>query len=99
MAYPCDILNGLKYYKIKCNKINREVNLKERPNAFVVGTNTLGILNIKSFSFAGGTQYHDADKYCVKELINTAFFNSLNFTLEGNNGQAIGEVFIELLLT
>ena len=46
LANPCDILNGLKYYEIKCNEINREVNLKGEPNAFVVGTNTLGILNI-----------------------------------------------------
>ena len=99
LAYPCDILNGLKYFKINCNEINRDVNLKGEPNEYVIGTNTLDILNIKSFSFIGVTQYHDADEFCVKELIHTAFFNSLNFTLEGNNGQPVGEAFVELLLT
>ena len=94
LAYPCDILKGLKYFKTNCNEISRYENLKGEPNDYVVRTNTLGILNIKSFNFVGGTQYHDADKFCVKELIHTAFFNSLNFTLEGNNGQPIGEAFV-----
>ena len=98
LANPCDILNGLKYYTIKCNKINREVNLQGKSNAFAVGTNILGLLNIKSFNFVGGTQYHDADVFCIKELISTAFFNSLSFNVLGNNGEAVGEAFVELLL-
>ena len=98
LANPCDILNGLKYYEIRCNKINRAVNLKGKSNEFAVGTNVLGILNIKSFNFVGGTQYHDVDEFCAKESIHTAFFNSLSFNLFGNNGQAVGEAFVELLL-
>ena len=91
MADPCDILDWLKYYTIRCKEINRETSQKNDFNTRSIGSTILGILNIKSVNFVGGTQYHDADEFCVKELINTAFFNSLSFTLDGNNGEPVGE--------
>ena len=71
MADPCDILDGLKYYVIKCNEINRETNQKSDFNTRSIGSTILGILNIKSFNFIGGTQYHDVEEFCAKDLINT----------------------------
>lgn len=95
---PCDILNGLKYYTILCNELNREDNLRGDPNTLIVGTSILGLLDLKSFQFVGGTQYHDADEFTDKELINTMFYNSLSFILCGNNKKSVGEAFDEILL-
>ena len=63
-----------------------------------VSTNTSGIMGIKTFSFVGGTQYHEEDDFSCKDLITTSYFNDLTFTLSGNNNKDIGEVFLELLI-
>lgn len=106
LAKPCDILNGL-HYAILCNEINREINLRANTNTggnapdatLCVGTNILGLLDIKSFQFIGGTQFHDSDEFTTKELMNTMFYNSLSFLLVGNNLKPFGEAFVELILT
>ena len=98
LAYPCNISNGLKYFVVRCNQINESTNLRSDENERSVSTNTLGIMGIKSFSFVGGTQYHDANEFSAKELIDTSYFNDLTFSLSGNNGKDVGEVFLELLL-
>ena len=96
---PCNILNGLKYFTVGCNELNNEFNCVVRNDTGAsVGSNILGLLSLKSFVFVGGTQYHDANDFNAKELINTSYFNTLTFTLSGNNNQPVGEVFIDLLL-
>ena len=98
LAYPCDILNGLKYFTVRCNQINGSTNLRSDENQRSVGTNISGLMGIKSFVFIGGTQYHDGNDFSSKDLIETSYFNDLTFSLSGNNSKAVGEVFIELLL-
>ena len=98
LAYPCDILNGLKYFTVICNQINGNTNLRSDENQRSIGTNILGLRGVKSFVFIGGTQYHDGNDFSSKELIETSYFNDLTFSLSGNNSKAVGEVFIELLL-
>ena len=98
LAYPCDILNGLKYFVVRCNQINESNNLCSDENQRSVPTNTLGIMGIQSFVFIGGTQYHDGNNFGCKDLINTLYFNDLTFSLSGNNNKDVGEVFLELLL-
>ena len=98
LAYPCNILNGLKYLTVRCDEINGSTNLRSDKNFRSVPTNTLGILGIKTFSFVGGTQYHDASDFTAKELIFKSYFNDLTFSLSGNNSKDVGEVFLELLL-
>ena len=98
LAYPCNILNGLKYFVVRCNQINGSTNLRSEENERSVATNTLGIMGIKTFSFMGGTQYHDGNDFSAKELINTSYFNDLTFSLSGNNNKDVGKVFLELLL-
>ena len=61
-------------------------------------TNILGLMGIKSFVFVGGTQYHDGNDFSSKELIETSYFDSLTFSLSGNNSKPVREVFVELLL-
>ena len=98
LAYPCDILNGLKYFVVHCNQINGCTNFRSDEYQRSVPTNTLGIMGIKSFVFNGGTQYHDGNDFSSKEHIETSCFNDLTFLLSGNNNKDVGEVFIELLL-
>ena len=98
LANPCDILNGLKYFVVRCDQINGSTNLRMDEKGRSISTNTLGIMGIKTFSFVGGTQYHDGDDFSCKELISTSYFNDLTFTLSGNNNKDVGEVFLELLL-
>ena len=98
MAYPCNILNGLKYFVVRCNQINGSTNLRSDESKRSVSTNTLGIMGIKSFSFVGGTQYHDGNDFSAKDLITTSYFNDLTFSLSGNNNKDVEEVFLELLL-
>ena len=98
LANPCNILNGLKYFVVRCDQINGSNNLRSDEEKRMVSTNTLGIMGIKTFSFVGGTQYHDGDDFSCKELINTSYFNDLTFTLSGNNNKDVGEVFLELLI-
>ena len=98
LAYPCNILNGLKYFVVRCNQINGSTNLRSDENERSVATNTLGIMGIKTFSFVGGTQYHDGNDFSAKELILTSYFNDLTFSLSGNNNKDVGEVFLELLI-
>ena len=99
LAKPCDILNGLKYFTVRCNQINGSTNLRADENQRSVGINILGLMGIKSFVFIEGTQYHDENDFSVKELIDTSYFNDLTFTLSGNNSKPVEEVFVELLLT
>ena len=98
LAYPCNVLNGLKYFVVRCNQINGSTNLRSDEEQRSVATNTLGIMGIKTFSFVGGTQYHDGNDFSAKELIYTSYLNDLTFTLSGNNGKDVWEVFLELLL-
>ena len=98
LAYPCDILNGLKYFVVCCNQINASNSLRSDENQRSVPTNTLGIVGIQSFVFIGGTQYHDGNDFSCKDLINTSYFNDLTFSLSGNNNKDVGEEFLELLL-
>ena len=98
LAYPCDILNGLKYFVVRCNQINGSNNLRSDENQRSIATNTLGIMRIHSFVFIGGTQYHDGNDFSYKDLIITSYFNDLTFSLSGNNNKDVGEVFLELLL-
>ena len=83
---------------IECKELNNELNLRCDHNSKTVGSNTLALLGIQSFVMVGGTQYHDAYDFSVKELVNTSYFNSLTFTLRGNNGEKVGEVFVKLLM-
>ena len=94
LVYPCDILNGLKYFTVRCNQINGSVNLRSDENQRSVGTNILGLMGIKSFVFIRGTQYHNGNNFSSKELIETLYFNDLTFSLSGNNNKDVGEVFI-----
>ena len=98
LANPCNILNGLKYFVVRCDQINGSSNLRADEEERMVPTNTLGIMGNKTFSFVGGTQYHDGDDFSCKELITTSYFNDLTFTLSGNNNNNVGEVFLELLI-
>ena len=98
LANPCDILNGLKYFVVRCDQINGSTNLRMDEKGRSISTKTLGIMGIKTFSFVGGTQYHDGDDFSCKELISTSYFNDLTFTLSGNNNKDVGEVFLELLI-
>ena len=105
LANPCNILNGLKYFVVRCDQINGSTNLRfddsvspRHEQQRMVPTNTLGIMGIKTFSFVGGTQYHDGDDFSCKDLITTSYFNDLTFTLSGNNNKDVGEVFLELLI-
>ena len=98
LAYPCNILNGLKYYVVRCDEINGSTNQRSDENSRSVPTNTLGIFGIKTFSFVGGTQYHDGNDFTPKELIMSSYFNDLTFSLSGNNNKNVGEVFLELLI-
>ena len=98
LASPCNILNGLEYFVVRCDQINGSTNLRMDEKGRSVSTNTLGIMGIKTFSFVGGTQYHDGDDFTCKELISTSYFNDLTFTLSGNTNKDIGEVFLELLI-
>ena len=98
LANLSDILNGLKYFTVRCNQINGSTNLRSDENQRSISTNILGLMGIKSFVFIGGTQYHDGNYFSAKELIDTSYFNDLTFTLSGNNNMPVGEVFIELLI-
>ena len=98
LANPCNILKGLKYFVVRCDQINGSTNQRSDENSHSVPTNTLGIMGIKTFSFVGGTQYHDGDDFSCKDLITTSYFNDLTFTLSGNNNKDVGEVFLELLI-
>ena len=106
LAKPCNILNGLKYFIVRCDQINGSTNLRmdekgrsqRSDGQWAISTNTLGIMGIKTFSFVGGTQYHDGDDFSCKELISTSYFNDLTFNLSGNNNKDVGEVFLELLI-
>ena len=89
---------GLKYFVLRCEQINGSTNLRSDENLRSVPTNILGLMGIKSFSFVGGTQYHDGNDFTTKEIINTSFLNELTFTLSGNNSKDVGEVFLELLI-
>ena len=84
---------------IECKELNNKLNLRCNQNAKTVGSNTLALLGLQSFVMVGGTQYHDANDFSVKELVYTSYFNSLTFTLRGNNGEKVGEIFLELRLT
>ena len=99
MANTCDILNGLKYFVLRCKEINGSKNLTENESKRLVETDILGLMGIKSFVFLGGSQYHDGNDFIQKERIETAFFNNLTFSLSGNNDKPVGEVFSELLLS
>ena len=83
---------------VRCDQISGSTNLRSDEEFRSVPTNTLGILGIKTFSFVGGTQYHDGDDFSCKDLITTSYFNDLTFTLSGDNNKDVGEVFLELLL-
>ena len=83
---------------IECKELNKELNLNCNQNLKTVGSNIPALLGLQSFVMVGGTQYHDANDFTVKELVNTSYFNSLTFTLRGNNGEKVGEVFLELLM-
>ena len=98
LANPCNILNGLKYFVVRCDQINGSNNFRSDEKGRSVPTNTLGIMGIKTFSFVGGTQYHDGDDFSCKDLITTSYFNDLTFNLSGNNNTDVGEVFLELLI-
>ena len=95
---PCNVLNGLKYFVIECKELNNKLNLRCDHNTRTVDANTLALQGLQSFVMVGGTQYHDANDFSVKELVNTSYFNSLTFTLRGNNGEKVGEVFLDLLM-
>ena len=98
LANPCNILNGLRYFEVRCDQINGSNNLRSDEEKRMVPTNTLGIMGIKTFSFVGGTQYHDGNDFSTKKLTTTSYFNDLTFTLSGNNNKDVGEVFLELLI-
>ena len=98
LAYPCNILNGLKYFVVRCNQINGSTNLRSDEENRLVPTNTLGIMAIKSFSFVGGTSYYDENDFSTKDLTTTSYFNDLTFSLSGNNSKDVGEIFLELLI-
>ena len=99
MTNEYNILNGLKYFELRCNKINGNYNLQLDNSNRTVGTNVLALLRLKSFVFLGGKQYHDGNDFTPKRRIETSYFNSLTFTLSGNNGNPVGEVFLELILS
>ena len=99
MDKPCDMLNGLKYFVVRCNDINGEFNQRADERDRSVSTNILGIMGIKTFVFNGGTQYHDQNDFSMKRLIDRNFHHKLTFSLSGNNGKDVGEVFLELMLT
>ena len=98
LSASCDVLNGLKYFTVRCNEINGSSNLRSDENRRSIGTNILGLMGVKSFVFVGGTQYHDGNDFSPKELIETSCFNALTFSLSGNNNKHVGEVLIKLLL-
>ena len=75
LATSCDILNGLKYFTVRCNEINGSSNLRSDENQRSIRTNILGIMGVKSFVFMGGTQYHDGNDFSPKYLVETAYFN------------------------
>ena len=58
---------------MRCNQINGSTNLRSDENGRSISTNTLGIMGIKSFSFIGGTQYHDENDFSAKELTDTSY--------------------------
>ena len=99
MDNPCDMLNELKYFVVRCNEINGSFNQRADEKLRAVPTNILGLMGIKSFVFIGGTQYHDQNDFTAKRVIDTSFFNELTFTLSGNNSKDVGEVFLELMLS
>ena len=47
LAYPRDILNGLKYFVVRCNQINGTNSHCSDENQRSVPTNTLGIMGIQ----------------------------------------------------
>lgn len=98
MTNECNILNGLQYFVLRCNEINGSFNLREDEEHRVIETNTLALFGLHSFVFVGGTQYHDGNDFTPKKLIDRTYFNELTFTLSGNNGKPVGEVFLELIL-
>ena len=83
---------------MRCNELNGNSNLRSDENRRSIGTNIFGLIDVKSFVFVGGTQYHDGNDFCAKELMDTSYFNSLTFSLSGNNNKPVGEVFVELLM-
>ena len=99
LAKKCDLLNGLKYFIVRCDDINGEFNQRADGELRVVPTNILGIMGIKSFVFNGGTQYHDQNDFTVKRVIDRNYYNQLTFTLSGNNSKDVGQVFLELMLS
>ena len=94
----CDILNGLKYFVVRCDEINGEFNKRADEHLRMVPTNIFGIMGIKSFVFNGGTQYHDQNDFTPKRVIDRNYYNQLTFTLSGNNSKNVGEVFLELMI-
>ena len=47
LAYPCDILNGRKYFTVRCNQINGSTNLRSDENQRSVGTNIIPNKSVK----------------------------------------------------
>ena len=95
----CDMLNGLKYFVVRCDDINGEFNQRTDEEQRMVPTNIFGIMGIKSFVFNGGTQYHDQNDFTAKKVVDRNYYNQLTFTLSGNNSKDVGEVFLELMLS
>ena len=93
------MLNGLKYFVVRCNEINVSFNLRADEKLRAVPTNILGLMGIKSFVFIGGTQYNDQNDFTAKRVIDRTYFNELTFTPSGNNSKEVGEVFLELMLS
>ena len=98
LSNKCDMLNGLKYFVVRCDEISGSFNQRADEKFRSVPTNILGLMGIKSFVFIGGTQYHDQNDFTAKKLIDNNFRNDLTFTLSGNNSKNVGEVFLELML-
>ena len=75
---------------VRCDQINGSTNQRSDENGRSVSTNTLGIMGIKTFSFVGGTQYHDGDDFsCVAPqrlaLGNSEVYFGIDINKNGGN--------------
>ena len=98
LANQCDMLNGLKYFVLRCDEVCGYLNQRVDEKFRSVSTDILGLMEIKSFVFIGGAQYHDQNDFTAKRLNDETFFNELTFSLSGNNSKDVGEVFLEIVL-
>ena len=91
----CNILNGLEYIKIICDKINGEFNLYN-DEGLLKESNILCMLEIGSVDLLGGTQSFLGVDARARLKGKTNF---LNLSLLGNNNEPVGEALLEFYLT